>query len=161
MPHQFSTKRILYVFRVEESTEGTTHQTATSQPRPIRSPRRDAVTNSLKFSDRPAEAVLNVHRPSTRSVYDTRWKSFLKWCEVKKIKPEIIPIPRIADFLIYLRDVRKLKAGSIGGYLSVVATVRNITTETRLSSIPELSTSGGGAVYHQWPSTVPSDSRIG
>ena len=102
MPHQFSTKRILYVFRVEESTEGTTHQTATSQPRPIRSARRDAVTNSLKergFSDRSAEAVLNVHRPSTRSVYDTRWKSFLKWCEVKKIKPEMIPILGLRIFL--------------------------------------------------------------
>jgi len=99
MPHQFSTKRILYVFRVEESTEGTTHQTATSQPRPIRSARRDAVTNSLKFSDRPAEAVLNVHRPSTRSVYDTRWESFLKWCEVKKIKPEMIPILGLRIFL--------------------------------------------------------------
>jgi len=140
-PHQFSTTESSTSSELEESTEGTTHKTAPPQPRPIRSARMDAVTTSLKkrgFSDRSAEAVLNVHRPSTRSVYDTRWKSFLKWCETKKIKPEIIPIPRIADFLIYLRDVRKLKAGSIGGYLSVVATVRNITTETRLSAIPEL-----------------------
>ena len=102
----------------------------------------DAVTKSLKkrgFSGRSAEAVLNVHRPSTRSVYDARWRYFLTWCEGKKIQPDTIPIPRIADFLIYLRDVRKLKAGSIGGYLSVVATVRNVTTDTRLAAIPELS----------------------
>jgi len=142
IPHQFSTTESSSTSELEEPSDVTPHQTATSKPGIVRSTRVDAVTHSLKrrgFSDRSAEAVLNVHRPSTRAVYDTRWQYFLKWCVDRKIQPDNIPIPKIADFLIYLRDNRKLKAGSIGGYLSVVATVRNVSTDTRLAAIPELS----------------------
>jgi len=142
IPHQFRSTESSTSSELEEPIDITSHQTMASQSRPIRSARMDAVTTSLKkkgFSSRSAEAVLNVHRPSTRTVYDARWKTFLKWCEGKKLQPGTIPIPKIADFLIHLRDVRKLKGCSIAGYLSVVATVRNVTTDTRLSAIPELS----------------------
>ncbi len=38
-----------------------------------------------------------------------------------------------------LRDARKLRAGTIAGYLSVSTTVRNVATNTKLALVPELS----------------------
>ncbi len=67
------------------------------------------------------------------------WCYFQQWCISHKIQPEAIDIPQIADFLLFLRDIRKLRAGTIAGYLSVIATVRNVATNTKLALVPELS----------------------
>jgi hypothetical protein len=100
------------------------------------------ISRSLRtrgFSERSTRAILNVHRASTRTVYDIRWRIFHTWCGKEGISPQTITTPQIADFLVYLRDIRKLRGGTIAGYLSVITSVRVGINRTGLSSSPELS----------------------
>jgi hypothetical protein len=44
----------------------------------------------------------------------------------------------LAEFLMYLRTTLKLKGSTIACYVSVIATVRDQATGTKLSVIPEI-----------------------
>ena len=58
--------------------------------------------------------IASARRKSTRAVYDARWKLFSEWCLRREIDPVNPSSRRIADFLLYLFDDKKvsLKAQS-------------------------------------------------
>ncbi|KAH3831827.1 hypothetical protein DPMN_105098 [Dreissena polymorpha] len=74
-----------------------------------------------RFSVRASTLVASARRISTRAVYDARWKLFSNWCIRGKIDPLNPSSRRIADFLIYLFDDKKLSLSSIKGYRSMIS----------------------------------------
>ena len=73
------------------------------------------------FSSRASLLIASARRQSTRTVYDAKWRVHSDRCVRRKMDP-IDPSPqRIADFLIYLFDVKKLKVATIKGYRSMLS----------------------------------------
>ena len=58
---------------------------------------------------------------STRSVYETKWTIFTKWCLSNLVDLRAPPLKAIAHFLLHLFQDRKLQPGTIDGYRSAIA----------------------------------------
>ena len=67
-------------------------------------------------------------RGSTRSVYETKWTIFTKWCLSNQVDFRAPPLKAIADFLLHLFQDRKLQPGTIDGYRSAIADKLNNST---------------------------------
>ena len=61
------------------------------------------------------------HRGSTRSVYETKWTIFTKWCLSSQVDFRAPPLKAIDDFLLHLFQDRKLQPGTIDGYRTAIA----------------------------------------
>jgi hypothetical protein len=73
------------------------------------------------FSESACIKIARRNRPSTLSVYESRWAAFVEWCRVKKVDPIKTPTHAIADFLIDLFE-KTFSVGSIRGYRSAIST---------------------------------------
>ena len=73
------------------------------------------------FSVPVAARIEAPQRGSTRSVYESKWAIFTKWCHSNKVDFRAPPIKSIADFLLYLFQDRKLQSCTINGYRSAIA----------------------------------------
>ena len=60
-------------------------------------------------------------RGSTRSVYETKWTIFTKWCVSNQVDLRASPIKSIAKFLLNLFQDRKLQPSTIDGYRPAIA----------------------------------------
>ena len=76
---------------------------------PCMAPRASAIKEQ-GFSEAVAARIEAPPRGPTRSVYETKWTIFTKWC----LKNQV-------DFLLYLFHVRKLQPSTIDGYRSAIA----------------------------------------
>ena len=76
-----------------------------------------------KFSERAKTFITNSKRESTRKVYDARLTIYRNWCSARSVSPHSIPVSDLAEFFIYLHDVRNCKATTIAGYRSAIASV--------------------------------------
>lgn len=65
------------------------------------------------FSRRAAEAIANCRRVSSGKLYQSKWGVFRSWCRESHTTSSKTSIQEIANFLIYLRDVRKLSTSTI------------------------------------------------
>ena len=75
------------------------------------------------FSLKAAQLMAASRRKSTSLIYQGKWNIFRKWCETSKIDHSKPTLPVIADFLVYLFDVRKLSVTAIKGYRSMLSSV--------------------------------------
>ena len=91
------------------------------------------------FSVRASTLVASARRKSTRAVYDARWKLFSNWCFRGKINPLNPSARRIADFLIYLFDDKKLSLSSIKGYRSMISHTLAFTKSSQVCADPAIS----------------------
>ena len=73
------------------------------------------------FSEAVAAQIEAPQRRSTRSVYETKWAIFTKWCLSNQVDFRAQPLKAIADFLLYLFQDKKLQPGTIDGYRSAIA----------------------------------------
>ena len=73
------------------------------------------------FSEAVAARIEAPQRSSTRSVYEAKWTIFTKWCISNQVDFRSPPIKSVADFLLYLFEVRKLQPSTIDGYWSAIA----------------------------------------
>ena len=73
------------------------------------------------FSEAVAARIEAPHRRSTRSVYEAKWAIFTKWCITNQVDFRSPPIKSVADFLLYLFEVKKLQPSTIDGYRSAIA----------------------------------------
>ena len=73
------------------------------------------------LSEAVAARIETPQRGSTRSVYETKWTIFTKWCLSNQVDFRAPPPKAIADFLLYLFQDRKLQLGTIDGYRSAIA----------------------------------------
>ena len=92
-----------------------------------------------RFSVRASTLVASARRKSTRAVYDARWKLFSNWCVRGKIDPLNPSARRIADFLIYLFDDKKLSLSSIKGYRSVLSHTLAFRKSSQVCADPAIS----------------------
>ena len=87
---------------------------------PCMAPRATAIKEQ-GFSEAVATRIQAPQRGSTRSVYETKWAIFTKWCITNKVDFRAPPVKSVADFLMYLFEDRKLQPSTIDGYRSAIA----------------------------------------
>ena len=75
------------------------------------------------FSAKAASRMAGAVRTSTSSLYQSKWSVFSSWCSGRKVDPLTASLPLIADFLLFLRDVKKFTLPTIKGYRTALALV--------------------------------------
>ena len=73
------------------------------------------------FSEAVAARIEAPQRRSTRSVYEAKWTVLIKWCVTNQVDIKSPPVKSVADFLLYLFEVKKLQPSTIDGYRSAIA----------------------------------------
>ena len=73
-------------------------------------------------------------RPSSRAGYQFQWLMFRLWCRSEGHSISRPSLPKIADYLFWLRRSRRLSVSSVVGYRSMLSAVFK-------SVLPEISTS--------------------
>ena len=73
------------------------------------------------FSESAASHISKSVRDSTNCVYDAKWRVFSAWCDGRKINPFQITVQQLADFLVYLFEVKGLVPSTIKGYRSAIS----------------------------------------
>ena len=92
---------------------------------------------SLGFSSRVARQLAFCRRSSTLINYQAKWVTYRSWCRAHGHSISCPSVPKIADFLLYLRCSLHLSYSSIASYRSVLSTVfRFVLPE--ISSYPVL-----------------------
>ena len=97
-----------------------------------------SVTNK-KFSRDIAEHVSKARRPSTRKVYKAKWGVFSSWCRTRKITPSKASVSNVADFLLYLFEVKKCQASTIKCYRSMISNTLKFRSGINVGSDPIIS----------------------
>ena len=101
------------------------------------------------FSEAVAARIEAPQRRSTRSVYEAKWTVFTKWCVTNQVDVKSPPVKSVADFLLYLFEVKKLQPSTIDGYRSAIVdklgnrTV-NISKDVSWTVSTETDPKGGG-----------------
>ena len=94
-------------------------------------------TRSLGFSAPVARQLARSRRSSTRRNYQSKWLTYRAWCHRHGRSVSSPTIPKIADFLLYLRRSLGLSSSSIASYRSMLsATFRFLLPD--ISSHPVL-----------------------
>ena len=83
------------------------------------------------FSKGVAKQIALARRPSTNVIYQQKWSTYRSWCKEVGVSVSRPTIPKIANFLLYLRKRRRLSVSAVKGYRSVLAYV----FRSRLSGI--------------------------
>ena len=83
-------------------------------------PRASAIKEQ-GFSEAVAARMKAPQRGSTRSVYETKWTIFTKWCLSNQVDFRAPTIKLVADFIMFLFQERKLQPSTIDGYRSAIA----------------------------------------
>lgn len=99
-------------------------QSRSSVPRLPSSSRLASVRNNLRqegFSESAALHISRAVRESTSCVYDAKWSVFAAWCSEKEINTLQITAHQLADFLVYLFEVKGLAPSTIKGYRSAIS----------------------------------------
>lgn len=67
--------------------------------------RLDFFISTLKkngFSSMSTEAILRAHRPSNTAYYNVRWLCFQRWFRRLTLRPQSVPVQKLAEFLLYI-----------------------------------------------------------
>ena len=104
-------------------------------------PRASAI-EERGLSEAVAARIEAPQRGSIRSVYEAKWAIFTKWCITNQVDFRSPPIKLVADFLLYLFEVKKLQPSTIDGYRSAIAdklgnTTVNISKDDNLTRLLE------------------------
>ena len=86
------------------------------------------------FSSHVAKHLGFARRSSSRAVYQAKWLVYRSWCRSEKHSISCPTLPKIADFLLWLRRVRKLSVSAVMGYRSMLSSVFQF-------KLPEISSS--------------------
>ncbi len=116
---------------ITTTTVGETVKTTTSpivsQPTVGTQPSRlEIISRHLKdkgFSQQASEAIASHHRASTSSLYQSKWKQFVDWCDTEQVDSLKATVPQVADFFLYLFNDKGLKMSTIKGYRAAISKV--------------------------------------
>jgi hypothetical protein len=53
-------------------------------------------------------------------VYEAKWEIFCDWCSGRDIDPVRVTVQQLADFLVYLFEIKQLVPSTIKGYISAI-----------------------------------------
>ena len=105
---------------VDTALQSDPSQNSDKPESPCLAPRATAIKEQ-GFSEAVASRIEAPQRRSTRSVYEAKWTIFTKWCITHQVDFRSPPIKSVADFLLYLFEVKKLQPNTIDGYRSAIA----------------------------------------
>ena len=105
---------------VDTALQSDPSQKSDKSKSPCMAPRAAAIKEQ-GFSEAVAARIEAPQRRSTRSVYEAKWTIFTKWCVSNKVDFRAPPLKSVADFLLYLFEVRNLQPSTIDGYRSAIA----------------------------------------
>ena len=91
------------------------------------------------FSRDVATFVANSRRASTRRVYDAKWDVFSAWCKSRKTNPASVTPSVVADFLLFLFQVKKLQVSTIKGYRAMLSNTLKYSSKWDFGSDPIIS----------------------
>ena len=100
---------------------------------PCMAPRASAIKEQ-GFSETVAARIESHQRGSTRSVYESKWTIFTKWCVTNQVDFRAPPVKSVSEFLMYLFQERKLQPSTIDGYRSAIAHP-SISARTKISLV--------------------------
>ena len=66
------------------------------------------------------QTLLNARAPSTRALYDNRWRLFCNWCEAQQTDPIRCSVPRLLQYLQTLFD-KGLSASTLRVYVAAIS----------------------------------------
>ena len=89
---------------------------------------------SCGISRHVAKQTALARRPSSRAGYQAKWSVYRKWCTLEGHSISRPSLPKIADFLFWLRRSKHLSVSAVRGYCSMLSAVF-------CSVLPEISTS--------------------
>ena len=93
-------------------------------------------TRAGGFSRRVAQQVPFARRPSSRAGYQSKWLVFRHWCRPEGHSISHPSLPKIADFLFWLRRYRRLSVSSVMGYRSMLSAVfKSVLPEISISPV--------------------------
>ena len=93
-------------------------------------------TRTGGFSRRVAQQVSLARRPSSRAGYQSKWLVFRQWCRSEGHSISHPSLPKIADFLFWLRRYRRLSVSSVMGYRSMLSAVfKSVLPEISISLV--------------------------
>ena len=92
-----------------------------------------------RFSKRARDYIKQARRVSTRKLYDARLSIYRGWCDEQSVSATSASIEEIANFFVYLHEVRKCKATTIAGYRSAIASIHKGIAGTSVSQDKTLS----------------------
>ena len=102
--------------------------------------RLEAVKRSLQergFSQAAADQIARGRRQC--AVYDSKWRVFAGWCTGQSVDPFQVTIQKLADFFVYLFQVKHLNPRTIKGYRSAISsTISACGSRTEFSDSQEL-----------------------
>ncbi len=105
--------------------------------------RLEAVKRSLIerwFSQAAVDQISRSRRQSSRAVYDHKWRIFSGWCAGQSVAPFRVTIPQLAEFFVFLFQVKHLSPRTIKGYRSAISsTISSCGSRTELSYSQDLS----------------------
>ena len=67
--------------------------------------------------------LANCHRPSSYRLYQHRWLAYRQWCRSKGHMVSSPSVAKIADFLLFLRQVKGLSVSAVKGFRSMLTSV--------------------------------------
>ena len=79
-----------------------------------------------EFSNEAASYIAQPQRDSTINIYESKWKSYVRWCRRRSFDPIYASIPTLADFFLFLFH-KGLKPGTIEAYRSAIAPVLKLS----------------------------------
>jgi hypothetical protein len=79
------------------------------------------------FSETATKHISRSVRESTNIVYDAKWTIFSDWCVGREIDPFKISVQQLADFLVFLFEVKGLAPSTVKGYRSAISRTIHIS----------------------------------
>ena len=80
-------------------------------------------TRVAGFSSTVASQASLARRPSLRKVYQLKWQVYCSWCHSHGHSVSRPSLPKVTDFLCWLRSSKALSVSSIKGYRSMLSAV--------------------------------------
>jgi hypothetical protein len=73
-----------------------------------------------RFSEGATSHISKSVRQSTGTVYEAKWAIFCDWCSERDIDPVRVTVQQLADFIVYLFEIKQLVPSTIKGYRSAI-----------------------------------------
>ena len=104
-------------------------KSGTSKARVSSSSRLATLREGLRqkdFSEGATSHISKSVRQSTGIVYEAKWAIFCDCCSGRDIDPVRVTVQQLADFLVYLFEIKQLVPSTIKGYILVIAVLARL-----------------------------------
>lgn len=95
--------------------------------------------SSRRFSEEARKFLDQSKRESTKRLYNARIQIYSDWCSERNINPTKAAVEEIADFLVFLVNVKKFKITTIIGYRSAISSFHKGWSHSKVGTNSDIS----------------------